>query len=70
MKRAMPWSDEEDNSSSLSQSDSDGDEDNGETKASFRVKGGRSSKEKDTEGYYFLYLGIFMVLALEYEIVI
>ena len=58
MKRAMPWSDdEEDNSSSLSQSDSDGDEDNGETKASFRVKAGRSSKEKDTEGYYLLYFG-------------
>ncbi|XP_038896834.1 uncharacterized protein DDB_G0279979 isoform X2 [Benincasa hispida] len=28
MKRAIPWSDEEDNSSSLSQSDSDADEDN------------------------------------------
>ncbi|XP_038896833.1 UPF0690 protein C1orf52 homolog isoform X1 [Benincasa hispida] len=49
MKRAIPWSDEEDNSSSLSQSDSDADEDNGETKASFRVKAGRSSKEKDVE---------------------
>lgn len=55
MKRAMPWSDEEDNSSSkessLSQSDSDADEDSGDAKAIFRVKAGRSSKEKGTEGY-------------------
>ncbi|XP_022991319.1 UPF0690 protein C1orf52 homolog [Cucurbita pepo subsp. pepo] len=53
MKRAMPWSDEEDNSSSkessLSQSDSDADEDSGDAKAIFRVKAGRSSKEKGTE---------------------